>query len=178
MPAEAHADASLDTVFAPVRSQTAFEETVDRLGTAIKLGLLTPGHAAAARARALLAARDRALDAAPGAHGADRERPPVRGARARRRHVRRRPAAAGRPARRRGARRAGARSATCGWRSSSASSRSPASARTRAALDALGELVERMDDLLGEYEAFRPADVRFHIGLAEASGSGAAGRRR
>ena len=30
-------------VFAPVRSQTAFEETVDRLGTAIKLGLLSPG---------------------------------------------------------------------------------------------------------------------------------------
>ncbi len=35
--------ASLDTVFAPVRSQTAFEETVDRLGTAIKLGLLPAG---------------------------------------------------------------------------------------------------------------------------------------
>jgi DNA-binding FadR family transcriptional regulator len=32
-----------DAVFAPVRSQTAFEETVDRLGTAIKLGLLVPG---------------------------------------------------------------------------------------------------------------------------------------
>jgi GntR family transcriptional repressor for pyruvate dehydrogenase complex len=31
------------TVFAPVRSQTAFEETVERLGTAIKLGLLAPG---------------------------------------------------------------------------------------------------------------------------------------
>jgi len=30
-------------VFAPVRSSTAFEETVDRLATAIKLGLLTPG---------------------------------------------------------------------------------------------------------------------------------------
>ena len=34
---------SLDTVFAPVHSQTAFEETVERLGTAIKLGLLSPG---------------------------------------------------------------------------------------------------------------------------------------
>jgi DNA-binding FadR family transcriptional regulator len=32
-----------ETLFAPVRSQTAFEETVDRLGTAIKLGLLAPG---------------------------------------------------------------------------------------------------------------------------------------
>ena len=34
---------SPETVFAPVRSQTAFEETVERLGTAIKLGLLPPG---------------------------------------------------------------------------------------------------------------------------------------
>src|ERR1700760_2453005 len=34
---------SLEAVFAPVHSQTAFEETVERLGTAIKLGLLTPG---------------------------------------------------------------------------------------------------------------------------------------
>ena len=32
-----------DAVFAPVRSYTAFEETVDRLATAIKLGLLAPG---------------------------------------------------------------------------------------------------------------------------------------
>ena len=29
--------------FSPVRSTTAFEETLDRLGTAIKLGLLQPG---------------------------------------------------------------------------------------------------------------------------------------
>jgi GntR family transcriptional regulator, transcriptional repressor for pyruvate dehydrogenase complex len=35
--------APTDAVFAPVRSQTAFEETVDRLATAIKLGLLAPG---------------------------------------------------------------------------------------------------------------------------------------
>jgi GntR family transcriptional regulator, transcriptional repressor for pyruvate dehydrogenase complex len=32
-----------DAVFAPVRSHTAFEETVERLGTAISLGLLRPG---------------------------------------------------------------------------------------------------------------------------------------
>jgi DNA-binding FadR family transcriptional regulator len=31
-----------DAVFTPVRSQSALEETVDRLGTAIKLGLLAP----------------------------------------------------------------------------------------------------------------------------------------
>lgn len=34
---------SLDVVFAPVRSQTAFEETIERLGSAIALGLLPPG---------------------------------------------------------------------------------------------------------------------------------------
>src|ERR1700681_134382 len=32
-----------EALCAPVRSQTAFEETVDRLGTAIALGLLAPG---------------------------------------------------------------------------------------------------------------------------------------
>jgi GntR family transcriptional regulator, transcriptional repressor for pyruvate dehydrogenase complex len=32
-----------EAIFAPVRSQTAFEETLERLGTAIKLGLLAPG---------------------------------------------------------------------------------------------------------------------------------------
>jgi GntR family transcriptional repressor for pyruvate dehydrogenase complex len=46
-PEQPHAGASTvaspDAVFEPVRSQTAFEETVDRLGTAIKLGLLSPG---------------------------------------------------------------------------------------------------------------------------------------
>ena len=31
------------TVFAPVRSTSAFEETMERIGTAIKLGVLTPG---------------------------------------------------------------------------------------------------------------------------------------
>jgi DNA-binding FadR family transcriptional regulator len=34
---------SPETIFAPVHSLTAFEETVGRLGTAIKLGLLPPG---------------------------------------------------------------------------------------------------------------------------------------
>ena len=35
--------AAAQTVFAPVQSQTAFEETLERLGTAINLGLLQPG---------------------------------------------------------------------------------------------------------------------------------------
>ena len=36
-------DAALAAVFEPVRPPTTFEETVERLGTAIRLGLLSPG---------------------------------------------------------------------------------------------------------------------------------------
>jgi len=36
-------DAALAGVFEPVRPATAFEETVERLGTAIRIGLLRPG---------------------------------------------------------------------------------------------------------------------------------------
>jgi GntR family transcriptional repressor for pyruvate dehydrogenase complex len=36
-------DAALTAVFQPVRPPTTFEETVERLGTAIRLGLLVPG---------------------------------------------------------------------------------------------------------------------------------------
>jgi DNA-binding FadR family transcriptional regulator len=37
------ADAAVAAVFEPVQTATTFEETVDRLGTAIRLGILTPG---------------------------------------------------------------------------------------------------------------------------------------
>jgi DNA-binding FadR family transcriptional regulator len=36
-------DAALEAVFMPVRPPSTFEETVERLGTAIRLGLLSPG---------------------------------------------------------------------------------------------------------------------------------------
>src|ERR671919_1802140 len=36
-------DAALEAVFQPVRPPTTFEETVERLGTAIRLGLLPAG---------------------------------------------------------------------------------------------------------------------------------------
>ncbi len=36
-------DAALEAVFKPVRPPTTFEETVERLGNAIRLGLLVPG---------------------------------------------------------------------------------------------------------------------------------------
>src|SRR6476646_11130874 len=37
------ADAAVAAVFEPVQTPTTFEETVERLGTAIRLGLLAPG---------------------------------------------------------------------------------------------------------------------------------------
>jgi GntR family transcriptional repressor for pyruvate dehydrogenase complex len=37
------ADAAVAAVFHPVKTPTTFEETVDRLGTAIRLGILAPG---------------------------------------------------------------------------------------------------------------------------------------
>jgi GntR family transcriptional repressor for pyruvate dehydrogenase complex len=37
-------DAALEAVFKPVRPPSTFEETVERLGTAIRLGLLAPGN--------------------------------------------------------------------------------------------------------------------------------------
>src|SRR3954466_3585180 len=36
-------DAAVAAVFEPVQTATTFEETVDRLGTAIRLGILAPG---------------------------------------------------------------------------------------------------------------------------------------
>ena len=36
-------DVVTERVFEPVRPPTTFEETVERLGTAIRLGLLAPG---------------------------------------------------------------------------------------------------------------------------------------
>src|SRR6478735_12062333 len=36
--------AALEAVFKPVRPPSTFEETVERLGTAIRLGLLAPGN--------------------------------------------------------------------------------------------------------------------------------------
>src|SRR4051795_13353110 len=38
------ADAAVAAVFEPVQTATTFEETVERLGTAIRLGLLAPGE--------------------------------------------------------------------------------------------------------------------------------------
>jgi GntR family transcriptional repressor for pyruvate dehydrogenase complex len=162
--------ASLETVFAPVRSQTAFEETVDRLGTAIKLGLLPPGTrlpaerelcaklgiARSTLRQALVAlAQSGHLHAVRGRGGgtfvADPQPP------------------AGPPS----------PDVLAAWRDVCderlavevgvavlAAERAGADA-----LDALEALVTALDGMLEDFAAYRQADVRLHVGLAEATGS-------
>ena len=163
-----------DPVFAPVHSQTAFEETLERLGTAIKLGLLEPGERLPAERelcgqlgisrstlrQALTAlVQSGHLHAVRGRRGGTfvADHPP--------------PAPAPSP------------ELLAGWRDvcdtrarrpSSASPCSPATARSPGMLEPLEELVDAMDGLLDDFPAFRQADVRFHIGLAETTGERAA----
>jgi DNA-binding FadR family transcriptional regulator len=161
---------SLDSVFAPVRSQTAFEETVDRLGTAIKLGLLGPGTqlpperelcsrlgiARSTLRQALTALTESGhLFAVRGRGGGTFVADPLP------------------PAEQPGDDLLARWRDVCDLRLAiELGSVALACARgDDAAIEQLAALVERMDDLLEDYEAFRPADVRFHIGLAEASGS-------
>jgi GntR family transcriptional regulator, transcriptional repressor for pyruvate dehydrogenase complex len=157
-------------VFAPVRSQTACEETLERLGTAIKLGLLAPGTRLPAErdlceqlgiARSTLRQALTALVQSGHLHA-------VRG---------------------RGGGTFVAEALPpaepltpdelADWRNRCdmrlavelgvallAAERAP-----RAAIGPLEELVGEMERSTGDYPAFRRADVRFHIGLAEAAGS-------
>jgi DNA-binding FadR family transcriptional regulator len=162
--------ASLEAVFAPVQSQTAFEETVDRLGTAIKLGLLPPGERLPAERRlcqqlgiarstlrqALTAlAQSGHLHAVRGRGGGTfvAQRPPVNDP--------------------------PSRALLAGWRevcdarlAAEVGVAVLASSRATAAdLDPLDELVVAMHDRLENFPAYRLADARFHVGLAEATGS-------
>jgi GntR family transcriptional repressor for pyruvate dehydrogenase complex len=162
--------ASTATVFAPVQSQTAFEETLERLGTAIKLGLLQPGERLPAERelcrqlgisrstlrQALTAlVQSGHLHAARGRSGGTfvAESPP--------------PAAAPSPA------------LLAGWRDACdqrlavelAVAVLAAERADEAALAPLDECVSAMDETLEHFPEFRQADVRWHIGLAEAAGS-------
>ena len=161
---------SLEAVFAPVRSHTAFEETVDRLGTAIRLGLLPPGErlpaerelctmlgvARSTLRQALTAlAQSGHVRAVRGRGGGTfvAERPPPS-------HPPTRAEVAEWPE-------------VCDLRfalevgvTALATERAP-----REALDDLDALVAVMAGRLDDFPAYRQADVRFHVGLAEATGS-------
>jgi DNA-binding FadR family transcriptional regulator len=161
---------SLETVFAPVRSQTAFEETVERLATAIKLGLLPPGTRLPA---------ERELCAKLGiARSTLRQALVALGQSGHLRAVRGRgggtfvadpqpPAEPPSP------------DLLAAWRDVCderiavevgvavlATERAD-----RDALDALDALVIALDGLLEDFAAYRQADIRLHVRLAEATGS-------
>jgi GntR family transcriptional repressor for pyruvate dehydrogenase complex len=161
---------SAETVFAPVRSQTAFEETVERFGTAIKLGLLPPGTRLPAErelcarlgiARSTLRQALTALSQSGHVH-ATRGRgggtfvsdpqppadPPSPQVLARWRE-------------------------TCDRRLAVELGVALLAAERAqpAALATLDELVAQLEDLLEDFAAYRQADIRLHVGLAEAAGS-------
>ena len=164
--------AAPDLVFAPVRSQTAFEETLERLGRAIKLGLLEPGQRLPAERalckqlgisrstlrQALTAlVQSGHLHALRGRRGGTfvAERPP--------------PAEAPSP------------EIVAGWRdvcdTRLATELGVAVLACRRAgpaeLDSLDELVVAMAERVDQFPAYRQADVRLHLGLAQATGSAA-----
>jgi DNA-binding FadR family transcriptional regulator len=160
----------LDSVFSAVRSQTAFEETVDRLGTAIKLGLLAPGTqlpperelcsqlgiARSTLRQALTALTESGLLYAVRGRGGGTfvvdPLPPST-----------EPSS----------------ELLASWREACdarlavefASAALAAEPATPQALASIGELVEQLDEMLDDFESYRQADVRLHITLAEATGS-------
>ena len=158
------------TLFAPVRSQTAYEETLERLGTAIKLGLLEPGArlpAERALCRQMGISRSTLrqalttlvqsghLTALRGRSGGTfvAATPPPADV----------PTAA----------------ELAGWRDAcdqrlAVELAVAMLAAERADLGALGplhELVAEMRAALEDFPAYRQADVRWHVGLAELTGS-------
>jgi GntR family transcriptional repressor for pyruvate dehydrogenase complex len=162
--------ASLETVFAPVRSQTAFEETVERLGTAIKLGLLPPGTrlpaerelctrlgiARSTLRQALVAlAQSGHLHATRGRGGgtfvADPQPPTA----------------------------PPSRDMLAAWRDICDQRMAvevgvavlAAERAQMETIDSLDELVAALDGMLEDFPSYRQADVRLHVGLAEATRS-------
>jgi DNA-binding FadR family transcriptional regulator len=157
-------------VFARVRSQTAFEETVDQLGTAIKLGLLAPGSqlpperelcARLGIARSTLRQALTALSqsghvyATRGRHGgtfvADPQPPadpPSQEMLAQWRQ-------------------------TCDHRLAVELGVAVLAAERAESgdLDALEEVAFALEDALEDFAAYRQADIRLHVGLAEATRS-------
>jgi GntR family transcriptional repressor for pyruvate dehydrogenase complex len=162
-------DTAVEAVFQPVCPRTPFEKTVERLGTAIRTGLLVPGtrlpperrlaeqlgiSRSTLRAALAVLVQSGHLTSLRGARGGAfvAERPPL---------SKREDERLGRDARavldHRVAIEVGAAILA-------------AERAKRAELDALDELVERMSVAV-DFEEYRRADIRFHIGVAEAARS-------
>jgi GntR family transcriptional regulator, transcriptional repressor for pyruvate dehydrogenase complex len=166
----AAASATPEAIYAPVRSQTAFEETLERLGTAIKLGLLEPGAQLPAERElcARLGVSRSTLRQAPTALVQSGHLHAVRG-RGGGTFVSERLPPADPPS----------RDLLANWRDACDLRRSvelgvaaiAAERATSDAIAALEDLIAQMDAAIDDFGAYRQADVRFHIGLAEATGS-------
>jgi DNA-binding FadR family transcriptional regulator len=162
-------DAALETVFKPVRPPTTFEETVERLGTAIRLGLLPPGSKLpaernlAVRLRISRSTLRQALTTlVQSGHLVS-----VRG-RAGGTFVAERPPLAeqdGKPL-------GDDTWAVLDYRVAIETGATILAAERAndEQLDVLDALVRRMSEV-GDFEDYRRADIRFHIGVAEAAGS-------
>jgi GntR family transcriptional repressor for pyruvate dehydrogenase complex len=159
-----------DVVFAPVRSQTAFEETVARLATAIKLGLLTPGTCLPAERDlcARLEISRSTLRQALTALGQSGHLFAVRG-RSGGTFVSDPQPPADPPS----------SQLLSTWREvcdrrlalELGVAMLAAERAEPAAVGALESLVDALDGMLEDFPAYRQADVRLHVGLAEATGS-------
>jgi DNA-binding FadR family transcriptional regulator len=162
--------APTDAVFAPVRSLTAFEETVDRLATAIKLGLLPPGSRLPAErelcarlgiARSTLRQALTALTqsghvfATRGRGGGTFVSDPLP------------------PADPPSARLLARWRETCDERFAIELGVAVLAARraSEADVDALDAAATALDDALEDFSAYRQLDIRLHVGLAKATGS-------
>lgn len=162
-------DAALQSVFKPVRTATTFEETVERLGNAIRAGILTAGSRLPSErdlAEQLGISRSTLRHAittlVQSGHLVS-----VRG-RAGGTFVSERPPLAERDGELLGAAARGVldmRVAVEVGATVLACERADA-----VDLDRLDELTSRMDDV-EHFEVYRRADIRFHIGLAEAADS-------
>jgi GntR family transcriptional regulator, transcriptional repressor for pyruvate dehydrogenase complex len=164
-----HNDAVIDSVFKPVRAPTTFEETVERLGTAIRVGILPSGSQLPAEraladqlgiSRSTLRHALRTLVQSGhlvshrGRTGGTfvAERPPLS---------------------ERESRRLGAEAwAVLDYRVAieTGATLLAVERASQTQIESLEELVQRMAQA-DRFEDYRLADIRFHIGLAEAASS-------
>jgi DNA-binding FadR family transcriptional regulator len=163
-------DAALEAVFMPVRPASTFEETVERLGSAIRLGLLAPGsklppeRELALRLRISRSTLRQALTAlVQSGHLVSQrgrtggtfvaEQPPLT-------------EQAGEPLDQGAWEVLDFRVAVEAGAAVLAAERG-----SEAHFDRLDELVAKMGDEIEDFEEYRLTDIRFHIGIAEAAQS-------
>lgn len=163
-------DAALEAVFMPVQPASTFEETVERLGSAIRAGLLSPGaklppeRELAKQLRISRSTLRQALTALVQSGHLVSQRGRTGGT-----FVAERPPLTepdGEPLDQ-------SAWAVLDYRVAIESGAVLLAAERGSAeqFDRLDELVAKMDDELEDFEEFRRTDIRFHIGIAEAAQS-------